>query len=247
MDQSELDSKYFIDEYVYNCPFCNRRNVRYTVPTAGSFDWSNDRDCYYFVARCSSCEKRSIHLSFEDMAEYSGSGYRLYPPEGGEGTPVKTIDELIIYSRPTSFFTIDSSIPKVVRDLIFEAEQALQFNLHTGASASLRKAIYKLVKHEKVIVLNEKSGLTDYAGSIKALKDKFPFVTPELFDAIAEVQGLASNSVHEDEWEAWDSKSLRFLIELSKSVLSEMYVYPMKRKQNHAKLSELKKNVTGGK
>ncbi len=26
-DLSHLDDKYFIDEYVFNCPYCNRNNV----------------------------------------------------------------------------------------------------------------------------------------------------------------------------------------------------------------------------
>ena len=30
-DHSHLDTQYFIDRYVFNCPFCNRRNVSYWV------------------------------------------------------------------------------------------------------------------------------------------------------------------------------------------------------------------------
>lgn len=37
-DQSHLDLKYFIDDEIYNCAFCNRRHVSYTVESVFSFD-----------------------------------------------------------------------------------------------------------------------------------------------------------------------------------------------------------------
>ena len=30
-DQSSLDDRYFVDNRVYNCPFCNRNHVMYCV------------------------------------------------------------------------------------------------------------------------------------------------------------------------------------------------------------------------
>ena len=41
MDQSHLDQKYFIDSKIYNCPFCNRRHVRYFIVESFLFDWSS--------------------------------------------------------------------------------------------------------------------------------------------------------------------------------------------------------------
>jgi len=42
-DFSYLDKKYFIDPYVYNCPFCNRRNVYYSITHTYEFNWKRDR------------------------------------------------------------------------------------------------------------------------------------------------------------------------------------------------------------
>ena len=63
VDQSHLDKKYFIDSYVYNCPFCNRNNVAYRVTREYEFDWSDSRKCYVTLVECSYCEKTSMHLS----------------------------------------------------------------------------------------------------------------------------------------------------------------------------------------
>ncbi|MCK5768175.1 MAG: hypothetical protein KAH35_07380 [Candidatus Atribacteria bacterium] len=68
MDDSYLDSKYFIDEYVYNCPFCNRRNVSYFVSNVrNEFDWTPEKKCYVYFVVCDSCGKESMHLSFEKI------------------------------------------------------------------------------------------------------------------------------------------------------------------------------------
>ena len=44
-DQSHLDRKYFIDPYVFNCPFCKRNNVSYSLAARIPFDWSNSKKC----------------------------------------------------------------------------------------------------------------------------------------------------------------------------------------------------------
>ena len=58
-DQSNLDKKYFIDKAVYNCPFCNRRNVRYLLLDRKLFDWSEDKECFVYFVRRTSCRKTS--------------------------------------------------------------------------------------------------------------------------------------------------------------------------------------------
>lgn len=235
MDDSELDERYFIDRHVYNCAYCKRRNVAYTVQSRHKFDWTNEKECWVIFVSCDSCGNTSMHLSFEDVITYSnGLNFKA---------SIDDIDSKLVYSRPTSFFTMDSSIHEEIRQLIAEAEEALQFNLLTGASASLRKAIYTLVKKEETIVVNEKTGWTDYTASIKGLKKKFSFVSEDLIDALSEVQGLASNPVHEDAWETWDSKNLRFLIELTKSILNEMYAIPKQKAKRKEALAALKQKL----
>ena len=38
-DHSFLDTKYFIDNEIYNCPFCNRRHVKYSLLSREEFDF----------------------------------------------------------------------------------------------------------------------------------------------------------------------------------------------------------------
>ena len=241
MDLSYLDKKYFIDPHVYNCPFCKRRNVLYELVEYFEFDWGIDKKCYGYLIECQSkgCNKTSLHLSFEEIrkASYYPNGNIQY---GNIFEDSIDIDKKIFYSRPTSFFTLDSRIPHQIRDLIFEAEQSRQENLLVGASACLRKAIYELLKREKSIVVNKETKRADYKESIKALKKKFSSVAPELFDALSNIQEMASDHLHEESWEAWDSPKLRILIELAKATLEEMYVIPDERKQRLSVLGNLK-------
>ena len=49
MDDSHLNSKYFINEHVYNCPFCNRRNVSYHIKERNDFDWSDKKNVTFIL------------------------------------------------------------------------------------------------------------------------------------------------------------------------------------------------------
>lgn len=237
MDLSHLDKKYFIDEDVYNCPFCKRNNVKYSMVGDFRFDWSGNKECFGYLIQCSSCQKTSLHLSYQDLRAKKYTS--RIDSDNYFGTSGE-IDSKIFYSRPSSYFTLDNRIPDKTRQLMFESEQSRQANLLIGASACLRKAIYELIRFEKAMIKDKKTGYTDYQESIKMLKKKFPSVSPELFDALSNVQEMISNPLHEESWEAWDSPKLRFLIELVKATLDEIYVIPNERKKRLNLLSQFK-------
>ncbi|MCH8013085.1 MAG: hypothetical protein IIA61_14280 [Candidatus Marinimicrobia bacterium] len=161
-DKSYLDKKYFINPYVYNCPFCNRRNLSYELDEVIDFDWNNDKKCYVHFVICSSCDKSSMHLSYDCIAKHHGAYSAIDYWSFNQDID---IDEHIFYSVPTSFFVLDKRIPKIIRELISEAEGSLKMNFLTGASACMRKAIYELFVREKV------KG-EHYGDKIKALKGK---------------------------------------------------------------------------
>ncbi len=216
-DQSHLDRKYFIDKHVYNCPFCNRNNVSYDFCQSYSFDWSNNKTCYVYFVQCSSCEKYSMHLSYTNEL-FNGYG---------------DIDSSIFYSVPTSFFTIDSRITSVIRELVTEAEGCLKMNYLTGASACTRKAIYELT-------IKENAEGQSYEDKIKSLKDKHSQCDPELFDILSHIQNMTSDKVHEQSWPKWDSQHLILIIETLKTVLHEIYVLPEIKAQRSQRILELK-------
>jgi len=154
-----------------------------------------------------------MHLSYEDLASYS-MGYKSYI-----FNIEVDLDSVIFYSVPTSFFVIDSRIPKIIRELISEAEGCLKMNFMTGASACMRKAIYELLVLEKVAGEH-------YEDRIKALKEKYPTSDPELFDIVGQIQQMTSDKIHEQSWEEWDSKNLRLIIETLRTILYDIYVTP---------------------
>lgn len=226
-DNSKLDSKYFVDNTTYNCPFCNRRNVKYSLEYARRFDWSKNKSCYCYFVECSSCRKKSFHLSYDEIHNYYGDYYFSEDVE---------LDDHIFYSVPTSFFVIDKRIPRVLRELIIEAEGCLKMNFLTGASACTRKAIYEL------LILNKAEG-KNYDDKIQYLKQSFTQVDEKLFEILGHIKDLTSDKVHEESWKRWDSTHLKLFLETLRAILKEIYVIPDERRQRSSNIQKILSEV----
>lgn len=226
-DDSHLDSKYFVTNKIYNCPFCKRRHVSYGNQLHAAFDWTNNKTCHIWLVRCASCSKTSMHLSFADIS--SATSYQAFHPD-------LDLDTHIFYSVPTSFFVLDSRIPQLLRDLITEAEGCLKMNFLTGASACTRKAIYELT-------IREKAEGTNYDERIKSLKDRFSQIDGTLFDVLAHIKDMTSDKVHEQSWDEWDNTHLTLFIQALKTILQEIYVIPQERDQRTHKIKQLLEGV----
>jgi len=229
-DHSHLDEKYFIDHAIYNCPYCKRRRVRYSLHGYGAFDWAHDKQCFYYLVKCHDCEKTSFHLSFYNIKVHGSYCFKHDID----------IDAHLFYSVPTSFFVMDARIPAAIRELITEGEGALKMNFLTGASACARKAIYELT------VLEKCEG-KDYEEKIKSLKAKYPSVDETLIDTLAHIQDMTSDKIHEQSWPKWDSRSLHMIIETLKAILHEIYVVPDEKKQRVLKIQKMKGSIAGDK
>ena len=231
-DKSYLDMKYFIDPEVYNCPFCNRRNVKYTTHKPEQFDWSDNKVCAIWRVQCSSCHKTSMHLTFADL-QHPGSQYWKLRND-------VDIDSAIFYSVPTSFFVLDDRIPRAIRELITEAEGCVKMNFLTGASACTRKAIYELL-------IREKAEGDDYETKIKSLKKRYPDVDSDYFDVLCHIKDMTSDKVHEQSWDQWDSTHLKLFIETLKNILFEVYVLPQEKKERSTSIRGLLEKIKGNK
>ncbi len=235
MDQSHLDNKYFIDNYVYNCPFCKRNHVRYILKSSHVFDWTNSKKCYVFFVICQSCLKKSLHLSYENIpTEHNGGQFQFCDLEGCD------LDQKFFYSVPTSFFTLDERIPKILRELFSEAEGCLQGNFLTGASACARKIIYELA-------IKEGASGENYEDRIKSLKEKKPDVVPEYFDTLLTIQQATSDKVHENSYDGWQSTHLRVFLSTIQEILNEIYVIPQIREERRNKILALRQDITESK
>jgi len=232
-DESYLDRKYFIDDSVYNCPFCNRNNVAYELEENTGFDWSENTICYVYITRCASCGKRSMHLSYERISEQREEVFH------GRYLAFKKdidIDSKIFYSAPSSFFILDERINREIRELITEAEGCLKMNYLTGASACMRKSIYELLILEKVEAEH-------YEERIKLLKDKHPETDPQFFDILGHIQQMTSDKIHEQSWDKWDSKKITLIIETLKTVLYDIYIAPKVRENRSNEISKLREKA----
>lgn len=231
-DESELDAKYFIDRYVYNCPFCNRRHVSYRVIDEREFDWTDTRKSYAYFARCNSCKKVSMHLTYRELElESMGTyGNNRFPED------IEDLDSVFFFSVPSSFFVVNSSIPRVFRELYAEAEGCLKGNFLTGASACARKIIYELA-------LREGAEGDTYEERIKSLKSLKPEVDPTYFDTLLTIQQLTSDKIHEKAYDKWESAHLRLILASLIEVLHELYVEPHDRKARRQAILDLKSEV----
>jgi transcription elongation factor Elf1 len=234
-DQSSKDRKYFVDNSHYNCPFCNRNHIPFGISSVSSFDWDNGKKCHTYIIQCKNCDKESLHLTWYELDWYN-DGFQITLPTKDGDREIHEIDELFFHHRPTSFFTMDSRINHMIRELIVEAEDCLKMNLLTGGSACLRKAIYELLKAEGI-----DSKVGEYDNRIKALKKKFEHlkIDPSYFDVLGHIKDMTSDKVHEESWKKYDSHILRELIEITKSVLYEIYVLPDQKKQRVGGASRL--------
>lgn len=228
-DHSHLDAKYFLGIDIYNCPFCNRRHVKYQIMGRSQFNWSNHKVCEIWRVRCASCEKTSMHLTFQQLQDPNYSGSSRFRDD-------VDLDKAFFYSVPTSFFVVDSRIPRVIRELITEAEGCAKMNYLTGASACTRKAIYELLSLQKAEGAN-------YDDKIKYVASKHPAVDAELFEILGHIKDMTSDHVHEQSWIAWDSKHLQLFLETFKAVLHEIYVVPDEKKSRADSVRALREQL----
>lgn len=238
-DQSDLDIKYFIDKDKYNCPFCNRHSVTYSVIDSFGIDWSDNRKVYGYLVICGgdTCKKVSLHLSDYYFGLYS---QKFWNTPTKKEVEVKTfmpenLDDYFFYHQPTTFFTLNSLIPEPIRNLVAEAEGCKKMNYMVGASGALRKAKYEFLKEQ------EAKG-KKYQNKIKWLKKKHKNIDNTYFDALANIQNVTSTNLHEKEssWQPWTIKEFDYVLEAVKSVLEEVYATPIKRKGRLTKVLELK-------
>ncbi len=237
-DASFLDQKYFIDEHIYNCPFCNRRHVSYRIIDRFDFHWTVDKHCFGYLVKCESCSHQSMHLAFSEVStryvgEYVGESVYRYELSDEQRAD---LDSLFFYSVPTSFFVMDSRIPTKLRELLTEAEGCLKSNFLTGASACVRKVIYELA-------VMEKATGESYAERIKSLKAIKPEVDPTFFDTLLTIQHVTSTKVHEESYDGWSAKHLRLILSSLVEILSELYVIPAIRQEKRAAILKLKEEV----
>ncbi len=238
-DQSQLDRKYFLDTEVFNCPFCNRNNVVYGIIDDFHFNWSKEKVCYGYLVKCASCDNLSMHLSFQDILN-NEKWFRFEGTSRRRFLPNIDIDSKIFYSQPTSFFVVDRRIPRILRELITEAEGCLKMNYLTGSSACMRKSIYELL-------VIEKAEGDDYQSRIKSLKNEHPESDPNPFDILGHIQDMTSDKVHEQSWDKWDSHFLQLIIETLKTVLHDIYVIPEVKKERYKAIQTLQQTITEGK
>lgn len=240
-DQSHLDERYFVDTNVYNCPFCNRRHVAYSIYDKAQFDWAEGKPCRAYFVRCHSCRGDSMHLTFSELSttQVSTGASPRWRFEFAVGVDAgQALNDAFFYSVPTSFFVLDERVPRILRELLAEAEGCLKSNFLTGASACARKIVYELASIER-------APGDSYEERIKALKGVHPEVEAAYFDTLLTLQQLTSSKVHENSYDGWESKHLRIILASLKEILHELYVVPALRADRRKSILDLKQELLG--
>lgn len=257
-DKSFKDRKYFIDQHTYNCPFCKRNNVKYSIVDKGDYDCDLEQKMYFYIIECSDCEKKSFHLTKYCLAPHQGrnADYPNRFPDpieqlDGEKNRKKIIkndieidelDDVFIFHQPNSSFTIDPRINTKIREQLIQSKDCLNSNFLTGATACLRKAMYRLLKLEKI---SEKEPGNDtfikHEERIEMLKKKHPQIDSDLLDDLKSIQCITSIELHENDYPDFSGKDLKLLQEVFKEVLYELYVAPEEKKLRKTRINALRK------
>jgi len=179
-----------------------------------------------------------MHLSFQELEmthlgqQRDGSHrWRFSFREGVDAGAV--LDKAFFYSVPTSFFVLDERVPRILRELLTEAEGSLKSNYLTGASACARKIIYELG------ILSKATG-DNYEDRIKSLKKIHTEVDPVFFDTLLTIQQVTSSKVHEQSYDGWEAKHLRIILAALAEVLHEIYVVLARREDRRKAILALK-------
>lgn len=183
-----------------------------------------------------------MHLTFSKLeTQFVGQGRNSPMYRFGFGNrDEEVLDDCFFYSVPTSFFALDERIPRVLRELLTEAEGSLKSNFLTGASACARKLVYELG------VLYKAEG-DNYEDRIKSLKGLHPEVDATFFDTLLTIQQVTSTKVHENAYDGWESKHLRVILLALSDVLHELYVAPALRADRRAAVLALKEKLVPSK
>jgi len=178
-----------------------------------------------------------MHLSFEEIT-IQGTGYsNEYRFDVAKG---EELDNKFFYSVPTSFFSLDKRIPKILRELITESEGCLKSNFLTGASACARKIIYELA------ILQKAEGI-NYDERVKLLKKIRSDIEEDYFDTLLTIQQITSDKVHEQSYDGWQAKHLRLILSTLVELLNIIYVIPEIRKEKRKSILSLKDEILGKK
>ena len=164
-----------------------------------------------------------------------------------EGNIITELDDAFFYHSPSESFTIDQRIPGKIKEPLAEAQQRLKNNFLTGASGCLRKAIYKMLQDQKIPERDDAQNFLKYEERIEHLKKQTPRVDEDLINYLKAIHILTSTELHENDWEDYDAPNLRFLIEITKDVLYEIYVLPDEKNKRREQISELKIKATAKK
>ena len=228
-----LDGRYFVDGQTYNCPFCKRRHVAFSVLSHQEMHWSQARSAHVFFVQCRSCTKISLHISREFIPYgTSKDGRRVFS--------VPCPDDFFFLSVPRSSFVLDSRITRNLRELLAEAEGCLQGGFLTGASACARKLVYEIAKKEE-------AGGGSFEERVKSLKSTRTDVAPEYFDTLLTIQEVASEKVHEGSYDGWEPVHLQTILATLKEILFELYVLPAERTARKEAILGLRSKITEAK
>ena len=251
-DLSHKDKMYFVDGYIYNCPFCCRRNVRFSIINNFCFDVSNDKKSYVYIVECSelSCKKCSFHLSNFNLSRNHNDhrNFKAPPQEDirnddkkfiscpikNNGKDIKEFDEAFYYHMPSSFFTIDKRIPSSIRIPLSESQSCLKNNFLIGSSAGLRKAIYKLLQEKQVPETDKEGNYLKHSERVSQLKEVCPELEDDYLEHLKDIHMLTSQELHENNWNDFDGKMINFLHTVLEEILRILYIYPdekLKRRQ----------------
>jgi len=262
-----VESKYFIDDETYNCPFCKIRGIKYIILGIVRFNESVEKELNAVFVQCSSCHKISMHLSklsfLNDglkflMVNNQTKEFKTY----SNGNLWNTEDKLSFLKYLWWSSNAGWIYSKFDNDNTLDIDKAMILNIPTSFFTidnripNVFRAL--ITESEKCISNNCLTGASacirktiyefinkeklegdDYTSKIKSLKGKYNTLDDTYVDILSAIQGIMSDQVHEQSYVNFDIEHAKIYIEVLKEAFNQIYVIPEELKSKQSKISSM--------
>ena len=266
VSMGDIESKYFIDDNKYNCPFCKNRGVKYIITGIARFNEKCDKDLYAVFVKCSNCHNVSMHLvkkdNFVRMETYYNSEYydtdfltlsnfcsdlRTY---SDKKVIVGTTSELKKYYVENERFPIceDEHIIMSIPTSFFTIDERIpkKFRdlieeaekcIQNNCLTGASACIRKTIYE---FLIKENAQGNNYDEKIKSLKGRCKTLDDQYIDMIAGIQGIMCDQVHESTvFENFTSRHAKAYIAVLKEIFNHFYVLPKEASAKKAEIDTL--------
>ena len=266
VSMGDIESKYFIDENKYNCPFCKNRGVKYIITGIARFNEKRDKDLYAVFVKCSNCHNVSMHLVKKDKFVNFEANINHTYYDCDFLLLSNFCSDLVTYSDKRCTHGVcaelkkhyygEKKVPICEDEHIIMSIPTSFFTIDERIPKKFRDLIEEAEKCiqnncltgasaciRKTIyefLIKENAQGNNYDEKIKSLKGRCKTLDDQYIDMIAGIQGIMCDQVHESTvFENFTSRHAKAYIAVLKEIFNHFYVLPKEASVKKAEIDTL--------